>query len=283
MKATKFGALCAIVLLFTSLYSCKDDKEDSPSTKETGVKLTANATFGDIITDNEGRALYFFSNDANGSSSCTGGCLIAWPAYYSENLKVGTGLNSSDFGTITRSDGAKQTTYKGWPLYYYQSDTKAGDVKGDGVTDNWFVAKADYTVMISYTQLVGNDGVQYNSQGKAGQEFSQYLTDAHGNTLYAFIQDRFKQNKFTNNDPTHDAVWPIFPVATIGSIPSILDKSQFELITVFGKTQLVYKGNPLYYFGADNMQRGKTLGISVPVPGAAIWPIVNKNTATAAM
>lgn len=278
----------AAALMLTEV-SCKKDNDSSnsgdpgQSASVTGVQLTASATLGNILTDNNGRTLYFFSNDASGASSCTDGCLIAWPVFYKENPSLGTGLNASDFTTVTRSDGKKQTTYKGWPLYYYQSDQKAGDVKGEGVSNNWFVAKADYTVMISYTQLVGQDGVQYNSHGVAGQEISQYLTDPYGNTLYAFAGDKFKQNMYTTNDPSHDATWPIYNVTSIGPVPSVLDKTQFETITVFGQTQLVYKGHPLYYFGPDNMQRGKTLGISVPVPGAAIWPIVNESTAPAEM
>ena len=39
---------------------------------------------------------------------------------------------SADLGTITRSDGTKQVTYKGHPLYYYISDTKAGQTTGQG-------------------------------------------------------------------------------------------------------------------------------------------------------
>lgn len=273
--------LLAGVLLF-SLFcaSCKkssDDQTINPVTV-TGVQLTTNSKFGPIITDNNGRSLYFFAIDANGSSGCTNGCLVAWPVYYKENPSVGTGLLATDFGVITRTDGAKQTTYKGWPLYYYAGDNKAGDTNGDAVDNTWFVAKADYTVMLAQTQLVGNDGANYTSQGLAGTEKSQYITDANGRTLYLFTRDTFKSNKFSNNDATHDAIWPMYNVNAIQSIPSILDKSQFELTTVFGKTQLTYKGHPLYYFGQDNAVRGNTKGVSFPTPGAAVWKITNSGT-----
>jgi hypothetical protein len=46
---------------------------------------------------------------------------------------------SADLGTITRSDGAKQVTYKGHPLYYYTADTSAGQTTGQG--SNQFGAK----------------------------------------------------------------------------------------------------------------------------------------------
>ncbi|MGC4086978.1 MAG: hypothetical protein QM756_03570 [Polyangiaceae bacterium] len=32
-----------------------------------------------------------------------------------------------------RTDGLTQTTYKGWPLYYYKNDIALGDVKGQAV------------------------------------------------------------------------------------------------------------------------------------------------------
>jgi len=42
-------------------------------------------------------------------------------------------------GTITRTDGTKQVTYDGHPLYTFQLDTAAGDTKGQG--SNNFGAK----------------------------------------------------------------------------------------------------------------------------------------------
>jgi hypothetical protein len=43
-------------------------------------------------------------------------------------------------------------------------------------------------------------------------------------------------------------------------------------ITVFGKTQLTFKGWPVYRFGADSLIRGNTRGVSVPTPG--FWPLM---------
>ena len=283
MKSPNFAYLLAVVsIVVTAGTSCKKNSGNNtttpPATNPTGVVLTSNSTFGNIITDNKGRALYFFFSDAGAGSACTGDCLVAWPAFYEDNLSIGTGLNAGDFGTITRSDGKKQSTFKGWPLYYFQSDAKPGDVNGDKVGNLWAVAKADYTVMVASGQLVGADGNNYTDQGVAGTGTSQYLTDPIGRTIYTFSKDVANTNTFTKSDLSNDPVWPMFQVSTIGSIPSVLSKDQFSIITVFGKSQLVCKGRPLYYFGQDNATKGSTKGVSFPTAGAAIWKVINSTT-----
>ncbi len=283
MKTKKQNSLIAVLTVTLVLFiaACKKDVSTvSPvAAKVTGIKLTANDKFGSIITDNNGRTLYFFAIDATGTSGCNGGCALTWTPYYVETPVIGTGLLATDFATTTRTDGSKQTTYKGWPIYYYSGDKNAGDVNGDAIGSTWFVAKADYTVMLANAQLVGKDGVQYTSLSKAGTEISQYITDPSGRTLYTFSPDKFNVNNYTKADFSNDAIWPIYSVNAVLSIPSILDKTQFAIITVFGKTQLAYKGWPLYYYGGDAAVRGSTKGVSVPVPG--VWPIVNSNSTVA--
>jgi predicted lipoprotein with Yx(FWY)xxD motif len=271
--------IAAIAVMFASWSCSKNNTPDQPAPAN-AVRLSANATFGNILTDAKGKTLYFFAIDANGNSGCSGQCSVAWPTFYQADLTLDKGLDSKDFATITRTDGAKQTTYKGWPLYYFQNDANAGDVKGDKVGNTWFVAKPDYTVMVSNSQLVGNDGVKYDSNLKPGDAVTQYIVDDRGQTLYSFSHDKFKINNFTNSTFSNNKVWPIdTAVKAVLNVPSVLDKTQFQTITVFGKTQLVYKGWPLYYFGADNNLRGNNKGVSVPTPGT--WPYINATSPVA--
>lgn len=282
MKTKRILCLLTVVIIaLTFLNACKKNKNDAPTPDPvvTGVQLTNNTKFGTIITDNLGQSLYFFADDVDGTSACNGQCLTFWPIFYKDNLTIGAGANAADFGVITRADGLKQNTFRGWPLYYFKNDASAGDTNGDGVDSTWFIGKTDYTVMMGHKQLVGDDGAQYKSNGTAGTEVSRYITDPEGRTLYLFTRDTYKTNKFSTNDPAHDGNWPIDSVKAIASIPSILDKTQFELITVFGTTQLVYKGRPLYQFGKDARIRGNTKGVSFPTPGLAIWKIINSTTA----
>jgi len=106
------------------------------------VNLTANKFLGNYLVNQSGFALYYFSDDgsASGASTCYDDCASKWPPFYAETITVPDSLNSADFAAITRTDGSKQTTFKGWPLYFSTRDQAAGDVYGNGQEDNrWHV------------------------------------------------------------------------------------------------------------------------------------------------
>lgn len=277
-----------LVLIFVvSLYSCSSDDDSNPQpdpnpgSEANAVQLASNGTFGNILTDAEGKSLYFFSRDTKGQSACLDGCKDAWPIFYAENLTFDDGLLAADFGEITRTDGEKQTTYKGWPLYYFANDNAAGDTNGDRVGDNWYIAKPDYSIMYAQAQLVGKDAegnlINFKSDYTPGDELTFYMTNSTGRTIYIFTRDTKDDNNFTAEDFSNNAVWPVFHF-DIDKLPSILDASDFGTIDVFGTKQLTYKGWPLYYFGQDT-ERGDNFGINFPAPG--VWPIVNVDTEAA--
>lgn len=260
------------------------DIEEAPEADEPepAIKLATSATLGSYLTDSEGNTLYYFATDVAGANTCTGGCATNWPVYNAAGLTedlVGEGLDFDDFATIT-TNGAAQTTYKGWPLYYYApggTREAAGQTTGEGVGGVWFVAKPDYTIQLAKGQLIGADNKHYKGDYTEGDGAVTYFTDAHGRTLYVFTVDKKNDNNFTNGEAAHDATWPIFE-ATVDQVPSTLDKTLFGTIDVFGKSQLTYKGWPVYYFVSD-AERGQTKGVSVPQPG--VWPVVVKDIAEA--
>jgi predicted lipoprotein with Yx(FWY)xxD motif len=283
-------SMVAMLLIATVATSCSDDKNDvvtptPPPVPQKTVKVASNTTFGAIMTDSTGKTLYFFSNDAQGTPTCKDGCAAVWPTFYVEEsaLTVDSSLNKADFTTVTRPDGTKQTAYKGWPLYYYAQDAAAGEVKGDNVGTIWFVAKPDYSVMVANFQLHGNNNTDYvlNNTGAiaAGTGASKYLVDDRGLTLYKFANDKAGTNNFTNTDDTHNAIWPIYEVTEVKSVPTGFNKTDFAIITVLGKKQITYKGWPMYYFGQDAKVRGANKGVSVPSPN--VWPVLYTTTAAA--
>ncbi|WP_343617038.1 hypothetical protein [Flavobacterium sp.] len=292
MKLQQIKFALAAVIMTTLFQSCSSDNSNEPTPTPEAKKeinLAASTTLGTYLTDKDGRSLYFFSTDANGQSSCTGGCEVVWPVFFVDNLtadKVGAGLTFSDFGSITTGSGKKQLTYKGWPLYYYAPVTSSdgyggvnspeapGKTTGDGVGGVWFIAKPDYSIMIVRSQLVGHDGKNYKSDYTVGDGLTTYFTDAKGITLYTYKGDNFNKNNFTKADFSNNGVWPIYETDKI-VVPSALDKSKFAVITVFGKSQITYNGWPLYYFGQDASVRGANKGISFPSPG--VWPVPVKD------
>ncbi|WP_218029213.1 hypothetical protein [Segetibacter aerophilus] len=279
-------AVTALICMLLSPSCTRDTISPTPAPT---IQLASSATLGTYLTDSLNNTLYYFSNDFDGKSNCTGGCLSVWPIYYAgDNLtqsRLPTGLDIADFGTITTATGAKQTTYKTWPLYYYAPlvngtnvRESAGETKGEGVNNIWFVAKPDYTIMEVNAQLIGNDGKSYKSDYTEGTGKTLYFSDMKGVTLYAFSPDSFNVNKYTKPDFSNNATWPIYETNK-AVVPSNLDKTLFGSTSVFGKTQLTYKGWPIYYFGPDSMKRGLNKGVSVPKPG--VWPVIVKAAPTA--
>jgi predicted lipoprotein with Yx(FWY)xxD motif len=113
----------------------------------TGIASGASATvktshgkLGTFLVGPKGRTLYLFEKDKTSKSTCNGACATAWPPLLvSGTPKAGGSAKASLLGTTKRSDGKRQVTYKGHPLYYFIQDKKAGDTKGQGL--NAFGAK----------------------------------------------------------------------------------------------------------------------------------------------
>lgn len=86
-----------------------------------------------LVAASNSHTVYTFDSDSPGASRCNGGCASTWPP-----LTIASGTTptagpavTGQLGTITRADGSIQVTYKGLPLYFFHSDTKPGDTKGN--------------------------------------------------------------------------------------------------------------------------------------------------------
>lgn len=107
-------------------------KTSSGASATVGV---ANSSLGSILVNSTGRTLYLFKADVGAKSACTGACATAWPPQLvTGKPTAGTGLTASKLGTITRSNGSKQITYNGHPLYRFIQDKTPGQTTGQGVT-----------------------------------------------------------------------------------------------------------------------------------------------------
>jgi predicted lipoprotein with Yx(FWY)xxD motif len=147
----------AAVLGLSALTACGggDDKpgaapnsSTSQAAPGTDAKLaTADvANFGKVVVDGTGRTLYVFDKDTAdpSKSNCDGDCAAKWPPVLAgSGTPQVAGVDASLVGTVARTDGTKQVTLAGSPLYQFAQDAKAGDAKGQAVGGIWWVVGAD--------------------------------------------------------------------------------------------------------------------------------------------
>jgi predicted lipoprotein with Yx(FWY)xxD motif len=89
--------------------------------------------------------LYMFVPDAQGPSTCEGGCLEAWPMVHAP-ATAGDGVDAALLGAVPRpEDGTPQATCDGWPLYTFAQDAAPGDVTGQDSGEKWYVLDATCT------------------------------------------------------------------------------------------------------------------------------------------
>jgi len=138
---------------------------------------------GTILVDSKGRTLYLFRRDPGPESTCLGACASAWPPLRATGKPtVSGGADGSLVGTSPRSDGRQQVTYNGHPLYLYAGDEKAGDTRGEGLTDfgaSW------YALTPSGQQVSGQASRSYGSS-KASVPLA-YVVPALAPRARAFI------------------------------------------------------------------------------------------------
>lgn len=108
----------------------------------TGETLaTGSTSLGTIVVNAKGDTVYVFESDTanSGKSTCYGACASSWPAVTTTSATPTVKGVTGTVGTITRTDGSKQVTLDGMPLYTFASDTKPGAVGGQGIGNTWYV------------------------------------------------------------------------------------------------------------------------------------------------
>jgi predicted lipoprotein with Yx(FWY)xxD motif len=244
MKRTTLIFLVLLIAATVMIVGCTQQQPQpapQPTAQPTAVPTAAgpdtmkvtSSSIGPILTDAQGKTLYYFANDApsKGTSACTGQCTALWPPFSAGTVSVSSPLDQADFNSITLADGTKQTTWYGWPLYYYSRDAKTGDMNGENFLNVWFSLKPDQSVMVRHTPALG-----------------LYLTDISGMTLYTFSKD-------TTGTSTCNgaciALWPPFNSTPIKP-PSSVKIADFGTVNrADGLAQLSYMGKPLYYYSRD--------------------------------
>jgi predicted lipoprotein with Yx(FWY)xxD motif len=110
------------------------------------VVALRQTALGRVLVDARGRTLYLFEKDKRGRSACYGACAAYWPPLTSPaKPRAARGARASLLSVSKRTDGTRQVTYAGHPLYTFIGDKRAGQTTGEGLTDfgaAWYAVAA---------------------------------------------------------------------------------------------------------------------------------------------
>ena len=132
--------LLLIVLLALVLAPATMAEQSSAPTLKAG-----SSSYGKVLYDGRGFVVYAFTRD-HGRSACYGACAKAWPPYFAPKgtPPAGAGARGSLLGTVKRTNGRRQVTYAGRPLYYYVGDTKPRQILCQDVLEyggRWLIVR----------------------------------------------------------------------------------------------------------------------------------------------
>ena len=115
--------LFLVLALVGAAFAAESTMADGASATAAPSVTVRGSNFGRILFDGSNRALYAFTRDPRGQTTCYGACAAAWPPYLARgSLRAGSGASRSLLATTRRRDGKLQLTYAGKPLYYYVHD-----------------------------------------------------------------------------------------------------------------------------------------------------------------
>ncbi|MEW2417358.1 SCO0930 family lipoprotein [Streptomyces sp. NPDC046866] len=235
------------------------------------LAVAQNEQVGQVLTDSAGFTLYRFDKDTAKppKSNCDGDCAKAWPVVAAGDATAATGMDASLLGEVVRTDGSKQLTVAGWPVYRYAKDTKAGDVNGQGVGGTWFAFAPDGKKAAkpagggsgSDAGSGSGSGAGYGSGAGAqpaqgalsvakDPKLGDHIVDGNGMTVYRFKKDTAWPMA---SNCTGDCVakWPVVPPVDKANAKGIVEKGFSVLDRPDGKKQQSIDCWPVYTFTGD--------------------------------
>jgi predicted lipoprotein with Yx(FWY)xxD motif len=140
--------------------------QPQPNLKGINIIEGVNSDYPKYLANEEGMSLYMDSESPIGFASCYGECaklFIPAMVRMNDSIKLNDNLEEAKVGMLTREDGSVQIAYNNYGLFYFKNDTEAGDVKGQGYNNTFF--------------LLDEKGIPYKSGRNA--------SEAHNETVRA--------------------------------------------------------------------------------------------------
>jgi predicted lipoprotein with Yx(FWY)xxD motif len=130
MVTVGVGALSVLALALFGVAEADAAAAPPPASAGTRIILKVAEVGGvAVLTNANGRTLYWFARDSPTTSRCTGICAAYWPPV-GGTPRAGPGVTGR-LGTIDRPGGGVQATYDGHPLYTYIGDDGPDQAQGN--------------------------------------------------------------------------------------------------------------------------------------------------------
>ena len=100
---------------------------------------TVNGKTETILTDAQGKTLYYSTSDTATTSACTGVCAKSWPPELTSGTPTSSTALPGKLSAQTTANG-NQVQYNGHFLYTFAADGGPGHTRGEGRLGKWFVA-----------------------------------------------------------------------------------------------------------------------------------------------
>ena len=131
------AAVLVAALVLASCVSTTIPKD--PRHTDPVLGIAPREKLGDVMTA-DGMTVYVYTKDLPRETVCYDICAMNWPALVVTHTPALSASFPGHFGSVTRTDGAKQLTYNDLPLYLYIEDPPGTDqANGQDVDHEWFV------------------------------------------------------------------------------------------------------------------------------------------------
>lgn len=209
---------------------------------------------GKVLTDSEGFTLYRFDKDTvqPPKSNCDGDCEKAWPVVPAGDVTAAAGTDEELLGEVVRTDGSKQLTVDGWPMYRYAKDTAPGQTNGQGVGGTWFASAPDgkKAAANADSPAVAEPADAAGLSVRKDAELGDIVVDKRGMTVYRFTQDSAWPMKTAC---TGDCLkkWPVVAPVSKNSVEGVTKKGFVTFDRPDGIKQQTIDCWPIYTFAGD--------------------------------
>ncbi len=227
----------------------------TPSSSNALIKTTTATVSGKsemILTDAQGKTLYYFKPDTATTSACTSSCADNWPPLLATGSSTPTSATSLP-GKLTMQTTANgnQVEYNGHLLYTFAGDSGPGLTKGEGLFGKWFVATPDLAEGNNSTGSGSNsNAIIKTATAMVSGKSETVLTNAQGKTLYYFTPDTTTTSACTGSCAQN---WP--PLLSTGSstpTSATTLPGKLSAQTTANGNQVEYNGHLLYTFAGDS-------------------------------